>query len=66
MSVGETNDATWYVDSAASAHMTPSEGQSLGSNSPSESSKGNIYPLSPKSLCSHPQALVAVQQSGDV
>ncbi|XP_075085175.1 uncharacterized protein LOC107770174 [Nicotiana tabacum] len=26
MSFGETNDATWYFDSAASAHMTPSEG----------------------------------------
>jgi len=29
MSVGETNDATWYFDSAASAHMTPSEGNFL-------------------------------------
>ncbi|XP_070008930.1 uncharacterized protein [Nicotiana sylvestris] len=26
MSVGETNYATWYLDSAATAHMTPSEG----------------------------------------
>ncbi|KAH0655006.1 hypothetical protein KY285_029888 [Solanum tuberosum] len=29
MSVGETNDATWYLDSAASAHMTSSEGYVL-------------------------------------
>jgi len=29
MSVGETNDATWYLDSAASAHMTSSEGNFL-------------------------------------
>lgn len=35
MSIGETNDATWNLDSAAFAHMTPSEGQSLRSNSPS-------------------------------
>lgn len=26
MSVGETNDALWYFDSATFAHMTPSEG----------------------------------------
>jgi len=29
MSVGEANDQTWYFDSAASAHMTPSEGNFL-------------------------------------
>ncbi|KAF3675433.1 hypothetical protein T459_14075 [Capsicum annuum] len=145
MSIGETNDATWYVDSAASAHMTPSESnllhktpytghnralvgdgkllnisnigytQLLSTSHPLhlrsvfhvpqlkhslisvrklcddsncvvnfdsssisvkdkasgqtllwESSKGDVYPFSSKSLCSQPQALVAVQQSGDV
>ncbi|KAF3679839.1 hypothetical protein T459_27281 [Capsicum annuum] len=140
MSIGETNDATWYVDSAASAHMTPSEGnllhktpytghnrvlvgdgkllnisnigytqlpstsrplhlhpvfhvpqlkhnlisvkklyndnncvvnfdsfyisvkdKALGQTLLWESSKGDVCLLSSKSLCSHPQALVAVQ-----
>ncbi|KAG5587225.1 hypothetical protein H5410_047659 [Solanum commersonii] len=32
MSVGETNNATWYFDSVASAHMTPSEGYASNSN----------------------------------
>ncbi|CAH9072178.1 unnamed protein product [Cuscuta epithymum] len=27
---GETNPALWYPDSGASAHMTASEGQSIG------------------------------------
>ncbi|KAM3270617.1 hypothetical protein P3S67_028819 [Capsicum chacoense] len=145
MFVGETNDTTWYVDSAAFAHMTPSEGNLLhktpctvhnhvlvgdgkllninnigytqlpstsrplylrsvfhvpqlkhnlisvkklcddnncvvnfdssfisvkdkasGQTFLRESSKGDVYPLSSKSLCSHPQALVVIQQSGDV
>lgn len=29
MSVGQTNDATWYLDSATSIYMTPSEGNFL-------------------------------------
>ncbi|CAH9095552.1 unnamed protein product [Cuscuta europaea] len=32
---GETNAAVWYPDSSASAHMTPNEGQSHGSHTPS-------------------------------
>ena len=33
MSVGETNDATWYLDSAAFAHMNPFEGNFLHTSS---------------------------------
>ncbi|XP_038708535.1 uncharacterized protein LOC120003586 [Tripterygium wilfordii] len=33
MSVGETNDSSWYPDSGASTHMTPHEGQAPGDNS---------------------------------
>lgn len=29
ISIGETNDATWYFDLTASVHMTPSEGNFL-------------------------------------
>lgn len=32
MSVGETNDATWYFDTVASAHMTPSKGNFIQKN----------------------------------
>ncbi|CAH9140927.1 unnamed protein product [Cuscuta epithymum] len=32
---GETNSALWYPDSGASAHMTTSDGQNLGSSTSS-------------------------------
>ncbi|CAH9147561.1 unnamed protein product [Cuscuta epithymum] len=35
---GETNDALWYPDSGASAHMTSSEGQNFGGGSASGTS----------------------------
>ncbi|KAF3671634.1 hypothetical protein FXO37_07936 [Capsicum annuum] len=58
----DDNNCVVNFDSSSISVKDKASGQTLLR----ESSKGDVYPLSSKSLCSHPQALVAVQQSGDV